>query len=526
VALLNGIQHELIRNGLLDHDFVGAHTVGLEKLEKVVAEYPPEVVGHICGVPASDIVAAAEVIGQSERLVSTCLQGVYQSNQATAAACQVNNISLLRGMIGRPGCTVFQMNGQPTAQNTRETGADGDFVGMRNWQNPEHVAELARLWNVEEPHIPSWAPPTHVMQIFRYAEEGSIRFLWITGTNPAVSLPELHRVRSILGQDRLFVVVNDAFPTETTQLADVVLPVALWGEKLGTFTNHDRTVHLSEKAVAPPGEARTDMEIFLDYATRLGLQDKDGRPLLKWQTAEECFEAFGEITRGRPCDYSGLTYSALRDSGGIQWPVTAEAPSGTERLYTDHRFNTRTDYTEDYGHDLTTGAAHERKDHLAMGADGRAILHAAPYQPGHEQPDEERRLLYTTGRTISQFHTRTKTARAPQLQSAAPGPWVELAPSDAERYGIADGDLVKVESARGRIVVPARVGGVREGVVFAPFHYGYWDRSVADEEGDSEPGGPADRPTAANELTMTAWDPVSKQPTLKLAAVSIAKVTS
>lgn len=520
VALLNGIQHELFARGYVDDDFVSAHTIGVDRLEKLVKQYTPELVSTLCGVPAADITAAAEVIGEAQRLVSTCLQGVYQSHQATAAACQVNNITLLRGMIGRPGCTVFQMNGQPTAQNTRETGADGDFVGMRNWQNPDHVAELASLWNVEHAQIPSWAPPTHVMQMFRYAEEGSVQFLWVTGTNPAVSLPELHRIRSILGQDRLFLVVSDAFPNETTQLADVVLPAALWGEKLGTFTNHDRTVHLSEQAVEPPGQARADLDIFLDYADRMGLKDKDGAPLVKWRTPQETFDAFKEVTRGRPCDYSGLTYDALRGSPGIQWPVTADQPSGTERLYTDHHFHTETDYTEDYGHDLSTGAAHERKDHLAMGADGRAILHPAEYEPAHEQPSEERPLLFTTGRTVYHFHTRTKTGRAPELEMAAPEPWVELCASDARKHDIEDGDLVRVESARGHIEVPARIKGNREGVVFAPFHFGYWDSS-ASMDGTN----PGDRPTAANELTMTVWDPVSKQPVLKLAAVSIAKVT-
>jgi anaerobic selenocysteine-containing dehydrogenase len=174
---------------------------------------------------------------------------------ATAAACQVNNLNLVRGMIGRPGCGVLQMNGQPTAQNTRETGADGDLRGFRNWDNEAHVRELAELWNLDPIVIPHWAPPTHAMQIWRYAEQGSIGLLWISGTNPAVSLPELPRIRSILASEELFVVVQDAFLTETARFADVVLPTAIWGEKTGTFTNTDRTVHLSERAVDPPGEA-------------------------------------------------------------------------------------------------------------------------------------------------------------------------------------------------------------------------------------------------------------------------------
>jgi ferredoxin-nitrate reductase len=181
-------------------------------------------------------------------------------------------------------------------------------------------------------------------------------FLWIVGTNPAVSLPELPRIRSILKQDRLFVVVSDAFLTETAQLADVVLPAAIWAAKTGTYTNHDRTVHLSEKAVEPPGLARPEMEIFLDYAAGLGLKDKDGDPLVKWRTPEQCFDAFAAVTRGRPCDYSALSHGKLRGSSGVQWPCTQEHPAGTERLYTDHVFNTHTDYCEDYGHDLLTGA--------------------------------------------------------------------------------------------------------------------------------------------------------------------------
>jgi anaerobic selenocysteine-containing dehydrogenase len=193
---------------------------------------------------------AARILGESERLLSTALQGVYQSHQATAAACQINNIHLLRGMIGRPGCGVLQFNGQPTAQNTRETGADGDLPGFRNWDNKDHVQELADLWNVDPMKIPHWAPPTHAMQIFRYAEQGSINFLWVSCTNPAVSLPELHRIRDILEREDLFVVVQDIFMTETARFADVVLPATTWGEKTGTYTNTDRTVALVVSGLA------------------------------------------------------------------------------------------------------------------------------------------------------------------------------------------------------------------------------------------------------------------------------------
>ena len=145
-------------------------------------------------------------------------------------------------MLGEPGRGILQMNGQPTAQNTRECGADGDLPGFRNWANDQHVKDLAEVWNVEPSGIPHYSEPTHLMQMMRYVEDGSIRFLYVSGTNPAVSLPELSRIREILSQDRLFLVVQDIFLSETAQLADVVLPAATWGEKTGTFTNADRTV--------------------------------------------------------------------------------------------------------------------------------------------------------------------------------------------------------------------------------------------------------------------------------------------
>jgi len=502
VAVLNALIRELIENGWIDQQWVDAHTVGFEGVVKTVEPYTPEHAGEICGVDPSGIRAAAELLGNAERLLSFVLQGVYQSNQATAAACQVNNINLLRGMIGRPGCGILQMNGQPTAQNTRETGCNGDFPGFRNWQNEQHVQELARLWNVEPLQIPHYGPPTHAMQIFRYAEQGSISFLWIIGTNPAVSLPELNRIRSILAQDRLFVVVSDAFLTETGEFADVVLPTAIWGEKTGTFTNADRTVHLSEQAAEPPGEARADREIFVDFADRLGLEDKDGQPLLKWRTSEEVFNAWRECSRGRPCDYSEISYDALRGGSGIQW--------GGERLYTEWEFPTDPTYCEDFGHELTTGVTFSEVEFKALDAAGRAILKPAPYVPSPEEPGGDYPLRLNTGRTVYHFHTRTKTGRAPQLQEAAPDVWVELAQADAERLGISEGDVVRVESPRGRVEAPARVTGMREGVVFIPFHYGYWDRNGRDGH---------DR--AANELTITLWDPASKQPIYKTAAVRV-----
>src|SRR4051812_45423351 len=355
VALMNGILREVIAHGWTDEAYVADHTLGFGDLAATVEPWTPQRVAEVCGVAADGVRAAAELVGTCERLLSTVLQGFYQSNQATAAACSVNSLHLLRGMLGRPGAGLYQMNGQPTAQNTRETGADGDLSGMRNWDNETHIAELAELWNVETDKIPHWAPPTHAMQIWRYAEQGSIRLLWISATNPAVSLPDLARIRRILQQPDLLVVVQDLFLTETAELADIVLPAATWAEKTGTFTNADRTVHLSEKGVEPPGDAKADFDIFMDYARRMDFRDRDGAPLVKWSDPEAAFEAWKSCSRGRPCDYTGLSYDKLRGRNGIQWPCTDAAPEGTERLYSDGSFNTDPDYAESYGHDLKTG---------------------------------------------------------------------------------------------------------------------------------------------------------------------------
>ncbi len=442
-----------MQRGWIDAAWVGEHTLGLEALERTVEPYTPARVHEITGVAPGQLVAAAELIGTAEALISTVLQGFYQSNQATAAACAVNNLHLLRGMIGRPGAGVFQMNGQPTAQNTRETGADGDLSGFRNWDNPEHIGQLAELWNVEEDVIPHWAPPTHAMQIWRYAEQGSLRLLWITATNPAVSLPDLARIRRILAREQLLVVVQDLFMTETAELADVVLPGATWGEKTGCLTNADRTVHLSERAVDPPGEARADLDIFLDYARRMDLRDRDGAPLIRWTDAAGAFEAWKACSKGRPCDYSALSHERLRDAGGLQW--------GGERLYTDGVFNTDPAIAETFGQDLVTGAPATEQEYRAKEPAGRAFLHAADYHPSPEAPSREFPLLLTTGRTVAHFHTRTKTGRAPELQAAAPEVWVELSREDADAAGIADGDRVRVRSPRGAIEGPARVVGIR-----------------------------------------------------------------
>jgi anaerobic selenocysteine-containing dehydrogenase len=285
---------------------------------------------------------------------------------------------------------------------------NGEFIAFRNWQNPQHVADTARVWNVEPATLPTWTPPTHAMQIFSFAESGSIRFLWIIGTNPAVSLPEVTRIRKILKSEDLFVVVSDAFLTETAQLADVVLPAALWGEKTGCTTNADRTVHLSEKAIDPPGEARSDLEALVDYARRMGFKDKDGQPLVKWTDRRARSTAGGNARAvGRATTRHDLREAPRRQRD----PVAVHGCSPERHGAPVHRRRVqhRRRLLRGVRPRPRDGAAITPTEYAARDPKGRAIIKGAEYLPPPEEPDDEYPLLLTTGRVTHHFHTRTKT---------------------------------------------------------------------------------------------------------------------
>ena len=375
------------------------------------------------------------------------------------------------------------------------------------------MQELADIWNIEYQRVPHWSQPTHVENIFNYIANGSIEMLWVSGTNPMVSLPHLTRSREILSKKELFLVVQDIFPTETTAIADVVLPAAQWGEKRGVFTNVDRTVHISQKAVEPPGEAKPDFEIFLDFGRRMDFRCKDGSPLMPWQTEEDAFNAWKRLSAGRPCDYTGLSYEKLTGGSGIQWPCNKEHPNGKERLFTDGKFFTDIEHCESYGHDLETGAPYSKAEYEGMNPGGKAILKACHYIPFEEQVNEDYPFQVATGRQVYHFHTRTKTGRSTALQQADPEPVVRINEEDARHLQITDGDEVLLTSRRGQVQMKASIGRIAKGQVFLPFHFGYWDATDA-------------RARAANELTTHNWDPVSKQPMFKSGAVRVEKCSA
>ncbi|KAJ9093048.1 hypothetical protein QFC21_006539 [Naganishia friedmannii] len=513
LALLNGMQRMLMVKGYVKKNFVDKNTIGFDDLKGHVMGYTPERVEEITGVPPKDLEAAVDIIGQAKSVLATALQGVYQSNQAVASACALNNIQLLTGNIGIPGGGIYQMNGQPTAQNNRETGCDGEFPGFRNNNNPAHMQELADYWNVDVSKIPHWTDPVHIMSMLQMMEAGSIKMMWVNGTNPAVSLPKLSRVRDILTDPGLFVIAQDIFETETTQLADVVLPAAMWGEKTGCFTNVDR-----HKAIDPPGEAKSDFDIFVDYAKRMEFKNKDGEDLLPFRTTEEAFDHWARSTKGRPCDYTGMSYAKLTGGSGIQWPCNEEYPNGKSRLYNDGKFFTKPEEAESFGHDLELGTPISPADYAKMNPNGRAILKGAQYRAALDDVCEEYPFSLATGRNHLHFHTRTKTGRSKRLRHADPDPYVQIHEDDAKKLDLKDGDFVKVETRNGKAELPAKIGKIEKGQVFIPFHWGAHNPGGHDQMNG--------RAVAANELTVPSWDFISKQPIFKTAGVKLTKITS
>ena len=477
VALLNGVLTTLVEEQLVDVDALRRTVDGLDALLAHLQSWTVERAEAHSGVPADDIRALARTIAGAERATIAWTMGVNHSAQGTYTVTLLNTLALLTGNVGRPGASPFSITGQCNAMGTRETGFTASMPGYRAYDNPAHRAELAALWGVDESRLPAargWAYPDIVDGVL----DGTIKGLWVIATNPPVSFPHRSRLEEALrGLDLL--VVQDAFATPTTALADVVLPAATWGEKDGTYTNSERRASLVRAAVAPPGEARSDLDIFLALAERWGCRDELFRG---WQTAEDAFAEWRRVSAGRPCDYSGMTYERIEAAGGVQWPCPADDPSvplgGTARLYGDGRFNR---------------------------PDGRAMVHPVEAEPIRDAPRPGFPFLLNTGRTVEHWHTRTKTGRIAILEGLSPEAWVEIHPADAATLGVRSGDLVRLRSARGQVdALRARVTAIgRPGEVFVPFH---WDERCV------------------NRLTDDQFDPISREPNYKQCAVAVERV--
>jgi assimilatory nitrate reductase catalytic subunit len=474
LALINGLIHIVIAAGLVDRPFVDAHTTGFEALRESVARYTPDAVSAITGLTVEQITATAWLYARAGAAFIGWTMGVNHSTKGTETVNAINNLALITGQIGRPGAAPFSITGQCNAMGTREAGFTSSLPGYRRFESAEDRAALAAIWNVDVERVPS-ARGHAYPDIIEAALRREIRALWIIGTNPIVSFPNLGVLEQALASLE-FLVVQDGFhPTPTSERADLVLPAAIWGEKDGTYTNSERRVSKVNRAVDPPGDARADFDIFLDVAAELGCRDE---LFPGWTSSSDAFDEWKRVSKGRLCDYSGMSHEAVERAGGLQWPCPdgeGEGPAVTRRLYTDGTFPT---------------------------ADGRARLIATEWEPFPEQPRPAYPLILNTGRTVEHWHTRTKTGAVPILHWLSPSAWVEINPRDARQLGVRPSDRVDVVSQRGRIrnLRVRLTETVAPGQIFVPFHWADFN---------------------ANQVTQSAFDPISREPNYKQCAVRV-----
>ena len=472
LALLNGIAHLLIRYNLIDREYIERHTTGFAELESFLENYTPERVAEITGIEQETLFKIALLYGRAKAGFIGWTMGVNHSTLGTATVNAICNLALLTGHIGRAGAAPMSITGQCNAMGTREAGFTSSLPGYRKFDNAGDRAELAALWGVDEARLPRKRGLAYP-DIVEAAVSKKIRALWIIATNPLVSYPNQDVLQHGLSNLEFLVVQDGYHPTPTTTLADLVLPAAIWGEKDGTYTNSERRVSKVNKAVDPPGEARADFDIFLATAEKLGCRDE---LYPGWTHVEDAFNEWRRVSKGRLCDYSGISYALLAEHRAAQWPLPeGSQPSGTTRLYSDGVFPT---------------------------ADGRARLVCADWAPFPEQPGGNYPFILNTGRTVEHWHTRTKTAEVPILERLSPRAWLEMNPRDARRLGLRSHDAVDIVSRRGRVrSVELRLTEIiAPGQVFMPFHFAE---------------------TNVNEVTQDAFDPVSREPNYKQCAVRV-----
>jgi len=482
IALYNAMLHVLLWEGLVDHEYIRGHTSGFDAQKEIAREYTPAAAAQLCGVPAEDIVRAAKWFGAHSPTLSLYCQGLNQSVHGTHNNAALINLHLATGQIGTPGAGPFSLTGQANAMGGREVGGMANLLSAhRDLSNSVHRAEVARLWGVD--WVPA-EPGKTAVELFQAIEEGKIKAVWIACTNPAQSMPDQELVRKALAKAELVVLQEAYRNTDTAAYADILLPAASWGEKEGTVTNSERRISRVRAAVAPPGEARADWEIVTDFARRLGAKLGDARAgrLFPYCSAEAVFNEHRETTRGRDLDITGLAYAMLEADGPQQWPFAEGAAGGAARLYTDGHFAT---------------------------ADGRARFAGVRHQDTAERTDARYPLHLTTGRLRDQWHGMSRTGTVARLFNHSPEPYAGMHREDMARRGLADGDLIQLKSRRGKLTL--RVQGsdeVRLTQVFVPMHWGSQFMHGA----------------GVNALMASDFDPHSKQPELKHAAVQAEKM--
>ncbi len=476
IALLNALARLLLERGAVARDFIDHHTNGFGDFLAFLLKQDVNELCATAGLERELLETVASRIARAKGFLSFYCMGLNQSTVGTWKNNSVINLHLLTGQIGKPGAGPFSLTGQPNAMGGREAGLLAHHLpGYRVVEDENHRREVEDFWG--QPHG-SIAPKMGLtaVEMFRALESGKLKAIWIAATNPVVSLPDLHHVRRALARAEL-VIVQDAYhPTETTELADILLPAAQWGEKDWTSTSSERLVSYSPQLFAPPGEARPDWRILADFAKVYGL------PGFDYANSGEVWEEFRQLTAGRPCDMAGMTRERLTNERHLYWPCPSAEHPGTPRRYLDGIFPT---------------------------PNGRARFLGREHRDPREATDHEFPFILTTGRLYTHWHTLTRTAKCPKLVRREPGPYVEVHAEDAATLDVTNGDLLQLSTRRGTIRLPVVVSdAVAPGSVFLPMHWG--DLYAPDN--------------AINYLTISATDTISKQPELKFCAVALEKV--
>ena len=468
VAWLNGMMQVIIQEGLYDSDFVESRTEGFEELKAAVADYTPERVETITGIPAADLVIAARTYAQAERAAILYTMGITQHTTGVDNVVSCANLAMLTGNVGRPGTGVNPLRGQNNVQGACDMGAlPNVYPGYQPVTAEAAQTKFQEAWG----HAPPLRPGLTVTEMIDAAYHGALRALYIMGENPMISDPDLNHVRAALERCE-FLVVQDIFPTETVDFADIVLPGVSFAEKEGTFTNTERRIQLIRQAIRPLGDARPDWQIICDVAQRMnGMRPAPDARFAGWKYRSPA-DIMAEAAALTPA-YGGVNYERL-EHGSLQWPVPNPDHPGTPYLH---------------------------KDRFTRGL-GRFTPVA--FREPAELPDEEYPFLLTTGRMMFHYHTGSMTRRSEKLDREVPEGYVEISPEDAGRLGLGKSARVRVISRRGTIETRAWITRrVPPGTVFIPFHFAE---------------------AAANLLTNAAVDPIAKIPEYKVAAVRIERM--
>lgn len=509
LAIANSICYEIINNGWMNHKFVEKHcslkkgktNIGygledkfafkdeakpmtLEEYKEFLEDYKPENIEELTGVSAKDIKYLASLFGNpNKKVTSFWCMGMNQHTRGTWINNLVYNIHLLVGKISTPGNSPFSLTGQPSACGTvREVGTLTHKLPHGVVANEKDRKMAAEIWNVPVENIPA-KPTYHTVEMFRALDRGEIKFMWIQVTNPMVTMPHLNRYREgALKEDR-FIVVSDVYPTPTTDIADVILPSAMWIEREGMYGNSERRTQHFDQLIDAPGECMSDTWQLIEVARRMGYEK-----MFPWSEENHIEEIWKEYSLFHQGKKHGMApYEVLKSQPGAQWPFV-DGKSTKWRFHAKYDPACEGDTYDFYG----------KPDH-------KAWIWARPYEAAPENPDEEYPFLLNTGRVIEHWHTGSMTRRIPVLHQAVPNSYVELNPNDAKNMGIKNGDKVKLVSRRGEITMSASVnerGKPVEGHVFVPFF---------------------DEGYLINELTLDAFCPISKQPDYKKCAVKVMK---